>query len=89
MEYLILLGTLLPTLTGVGNLLGWVVNPFNRQLGPEELRLLATGAAGLGMAFVIPRAWRVGCVSRIAFAIALSFVLYLAWGLLVGAPNNL
>lgn len=88
MEYILILASLLPTLTGVGNVLGWVVNPFNRQLGPEELRLLATGAAGVGMALAVPRAWRVGCVTRLALALALAFVLYLAWGLLVGAPNN-
>lgn len=81
MEYIVILVSLLPTLTGVGNLLGWVVSPFNRQLGPEEVRLLATGAAGMGMALILPRAWRVGCVSRVALAIALGFVLYLAWGL--------
>ena len=86
MEYILILVSLLPTLTGVGNVLGWVVNPFNRQLGPEEVRLLATAAAGLGMALAVPRAWRVGCVNRVALAIALSFVLYLAWGLVGGAP---
>ena len=87
MEYILILVSLLPTLTGVSNLFGWVVNPFNRQLGPEELRMLATGAAGVGLAFVIPRAWRVGCVTRVALAAALSLMLYLTWGLIAGAPT--
>ncbi len=83
MEYVLILVSILPSLSGIGNLLGWLVDPLNRQLGLEEQRLLLSGIAGPLIAFLTTREWKTGCVSRVVLAIVLSFVIYSAWGLLI------